>query len=96
MKKLDAAYFGIKKKELEMFIWVRGRLTIPTALMSEALHLLEQIARDGFNAGAEAQKVADKNAVAKRADEIGGEYGDVLRDQALAAIQSAIVEFPHE
>lgn len=56
MKKLDAAYFGIKKKELEMFIWVRGRLTIPTALMSEALHLLEQIARDGFNAGAEAQR----------------------------------------
>jgi hypothetical protein len=26
-------------------------------------------------------------AVAKRADEIGGEYGDVLRDQAIAALE---------
>ncbi len=26
-------------------------------------------------------------AVAKRADEIGGEYGDVLRDYAIAAIE---------
>jgi len=40
----------------------------------------------GYLAGAADQIKRDGEAVCDRADEIGGEYGDVLRDQAIAAI----------
>ena len=47
--------------------------------------------RDALAAGRSHQAKLDMIAICNRADEIGGEYGDVLRDQAIAALAAAAI-----
>ena len=52
---------------------------------TESEHFLKGYNR-GYLAGAAEQLKREGEAGCDRADDIGGEYGDVLRDQAIAAI----------
>jgi hypothetical protein len=48
-----------------------------------------EVIREVFTAGRSHQAKLDMIAICNRADEIGGEYGDVLRDQAITALDEA-------
>ena len=87
--KLDKEYFDI------MIAKLHGVKFWSSHVHSDRISILKQIARDG----AEAQKVADSTAVEELI--VNDPDGDTIDhnmaiNEALAAIESATVEFPHE